>query len=138
MQYGTAPRMCRTTGTGRSKNRWLSAVTSAPLPSSARRAAPATDGTRASGTRPGGTSQVREAMDRSSRRIGVRLIAIGAGAVPYRGRRRESYLWPGQAPVLVRPHRDLHPVPRAELGHEAGDVRLHGAEADVQLLGDLT
>jgi hypothetical protein len=35
---------------------------------------------------------------------------------------------------LVPPHRDLHPVPGAELGHEAAaDVGLHRAEADVQL-----
>src|SRR5690348_6144074 len=29
---------------------------------------------------------------------------------------------------LVRPHGELDPVPRAELGHEVREVRLHGAE----------
>ncbi len=38
---------------------------------------------------------------------------------------------------LIGPHGDLDPVPRAELVHQAGQVRLDGAEADVQLIGDL-
>ena len=38
---------------------------------------------------------------------------------------------------LVGPHRQLDAVPGAELVHEAAQVRLHGAQADVQLVGDL-
>src|SRR3954447_18042909 len=38
---------------------------------------------------------------------------------------------------LVRPHRDLDAIPRAELGHQAGEMGLDRAEADVELVGDL-
>lgn len=38
---------------------------------------------------------------------------------------------------LVGPHRDLHPVADAELGHQARQVRLHRTQADVQGIGDL-
>jgi uncharacterized membrane protein len=38
---------------------------------------------------------------------------------------------------LVGPHRDLDAVAHAELGHQARDVALDGAERDVQLVGDL-
>src|SRR5258707_14125172 len=38
---------------------------------------------------------------------------------------------------LVRPDGDLYPVPGPELGHQARDVGLDGAEADVQLVGYL-
>src|SRR3954470_22029867 len=51
------------------------------------------------------------------------------------GRRRNRPLVPDPA-GLVTPHRDLHPVTGAELGHEATDVGLHGAEADMELGGD--
>jgi nicotinamidase-related amidase len=38
---------------------------------------------------------------------------------------------------LARRHGDLDAVPGAELGHEVGDVGLDGAEADVELMGEL-
>src|SRR5688572_18494940 len=38
---------------------------------------------------------------------------------------------------LVGPDRDLDAVARTDLGHEAGDVALHRAEADLELVGDL-
>jgi len=38
---------------------------------------------------------------------------------------------------LVGPHCEFHPVAGPELGHEAGEVSLDGAEADVELVGDL-
>ena len=39
---------------------------------------------------------------------------------------------------LVGPHGDLDPVPGAEPAHEAGEVCLDSAEADVDLVGDLS
>src|SRR5919106_848526 len=41
------------------------------------------------------------------------------------------------APRFVGPHGHLNPVAGAELGHQARDVCLDGAQADVQLLRDL-
>src|SRR4051812_44642426 len=38
---------------------------------------------------------------------------------------------------LVGPDGELHPVPGTELGHEAGQVELDRARADVELLRDL-
>src|SRR5918995_1530855 len=38
---------------------------------------------------------------------------------------------------LVSPHRELDAVPGLELRHQAGEVGLHGAEADGELVGDL-
>ena len=38
---------------------------------------------------------------------------------------------------LVGPHGDLDAVPGAELSHEAREVGLGGAEADVELVGNL-
>src|SRR5215213_10737250 len=39
---------------------------------------------------------------------------------------------------FVGPHGDLDAISGAELGHQAGEVSLDGAEADVELVGDLT
>src|SRR3954451_18123180 len=52
---------------------------------------------------------------------------------------RPAGSWPSfpRATALVRPHGDLDSVAGIELAHEAGEVRFHGAEADVQLVGDL-
>ena len=44
---------------------------------------------------------------------------------------------PLDAARLVGPHRQLHPVAYPELVHQGGEVRLHRAQADVQLVGDL-
>src|SRR5215204_1486387 len=52
---------------------------------------------------------------------------------------RPAGSWPSfpGATAFVRPHGDLDSVAGIELAHEAGEVRFDGAEADVQLVGDL-
>src|SRR5215217_2485254 len=71
------------------------------------------------------------------RRTASRMRAAG-GALPDRSP-RPAGSWPSfpGATAFVRPHGDLDSVAGIELAHEAGEVRFDGAEADVQLVGDL-
>ena len=58
----------------------------------------------------------------------------GSSALAETTRRRSAV----DAVRLVGPHGDLDAISGAELGHHAGEVSLDGAEADVELVGDLT
>ena len=42
------------------------------------------------------------------------------------------------SPGFVRPDSNLHSVSCADLGHETGQMKLHGTEADVEVFGDLS
>src|SRR5918999_3882341 len=57
--------------------------------------------------------------------------------VPVRDFRRDCPRSAPDAARLVSPHGDLDAVPRVELSHEAGEVGLDGADADVHVVGDL-
>ena len=43
----------------------------------------------------------------------------------------------GEATRFIRPQRDFDPITYSKFGHEATEMRLHGAEADVQLVSNL-
>src|SRR5262249_62300325 len=77
---------------------------------------------------PGPTGAARRRPDpRGSRR------SVRAG-VPSAAVTRGSAL---DAARFVGPDGDLDSVPGAELGHQAGEMGLHGAETDVEFVGDL-